>query len=109
MARTAERLIQLKRTASMARGFGVEAEEIGLGEAVRRWPLMRTDDLTGAVWLPGDGKGNPAYITAALARGARAGGVHIFEKTRADGVAIAKSCCRCAGGRARETSTARSW
>ncbi len=89
VARTAERLIQLKRTASMARGFGVEAEEIGLGEAARRWPLMRTDDLTGAVWLPGDGKGNPADITAALARGARVGGVHIFEKTRVTGVAIA--------------------
>ena len=41
---------------------------------------MRTDDLIGAVWLPGDGKANPADVTAALARGARAGGVSIFEK-----------------------------
>src|SRR5262249_36024631 len=89
VARTAERLIQLKRTASMARGFGVEAEEIGLAEAARRWPLMRTDDLTGAVWLPGDGKGNPADITAALARGARARGVQIFEKVKVTGIAVA--------------------
>ncbi len=43
---------------------------------------MRTDDLVGAVWLPGDGKANPADITQALARGARSGGVRIFEKTR---------------------------
>src|SRR5215831_11827160 len=82
VARTAERWTQLRRTASMARGFGVDAEMIGLDEAKRRWPLMRTDDLTGAVWLPGDGKANPADITAALARGARAGGVTIFEKVK---------------------------
>ena len=43
---------------------------------------MRTDDLVGAVWLPGDGKANPADITQALAKGARSGGVRIFEKTR---------------------------
>ena len=43
---------------------------------------MRTDDLVGAVWLPGDGKANPADITQALAKGARNGGVRIFEKTR---------------------------
>ncbi|HYB40831.1 MAG TPA: FAD-dependent oxidoreductase, partial [Candidatus Methylomirabilis sp.] len=89
VARTADRLIQLKRTASMARGFGVEAEQIGLDEAARRWPLMRTDDLTGAVWLPGDGKGNPADITAALARGARANGVAVFEKTRVTAIKVA--------------------
>ena len=29
---------------------------------------MRTDDLAGAVWLPGDGKANPADITQALAK-----------------------------------------
>ena len=89
VARTAERMIQLRRTASMARGFGVEAEVIGLSEAGRRWPLMRTDDLVGAVWLPGDGKANPSDVTAALARGARAGGVGIFEKVKVTGVKVA--------------------
>jgi len=88
VARTAERLIQLKRTASMARGFGVEAELISLGEAARRWPLMRTDDLTGAVWIPGDGKANPADVTAALARGARAGGVRICENVKLTGITV---------------------
>jgi sarcosine dehydrogenase len=89
VARTAERLIQLKRTASMARGFGVEAEEIGLAEASRRWPLMRTEGLTGAVWLPGDGKANPADVTAALARGARAAGARLFEMVKVTGVTVA--------------------
>ena len=34
------------------------------------------------MWLPGDGKANPTDITQALAKGARKGGVRIFEKTR---------------------------
>ena len=45
--------MQLRRTvASMARGFGVEAEVVSPAEAGKLWPLMRTDDLAGAVWLP---------------------------------------------------------
>jgi glycine/D-amino acid oxidase-like deaminating enzyme len=54
VARTAERMHELKRLASMARCFGVDVEVITPGEAGRRWPLMRTDDLVGALWLPRD-------------------------------------------------------
>ena len=43
---------------------------------------MRTDDLQGAVWLPGDGKANPADLTLALAKGARNRGVTILEGVR---------------------------
>ena len=32
---------------------------------------METDDLVGAIWLPGDGKANPTDLTYALAKGAR--------------------------------------
>ena len=42
---------------------------------------MRTDDLVGAVWLPGDGKANPTDLTQSLAKGARNLGVKIFERT----------------------------
>ena len=38
-------------------------------EAGRRWPLMRTDDLVGALWLPRDGRTNPIDTTLALAKG----------------------------------------
>ena len=86
VARTPERMIQLRRNAAMARGFGIEAHEIGLDEAWRRYPLLRTDDLVGAVWIPSDGKGNPADITQALAAGARAGGARVLEKVRVTGV-----------------------
>ena len=73
VARTAERMHELKRSASMARCFGVDVEVITPAEAGRRWPLMRTDDLVGAVWLPRDGRTNPIDTTRALARGAQHG------------------------------------
>ncbi len=86
VARTAERLIELKRGASMARCFGVDVEPISPGEAGKLWPLMRTDDLAGAVWIPGDGRTNPIDTTLALARGARTGGAAIFENVTVTGV-----------------------
>ena len=81
VARTAERMHELKRGASMARCFGVDVEVITPAEAGRRWPLMRADDLVGALWLPRDGRTNPIDTTRALARGARLGGAAIVENT----------------------------
>ena len=82
VARTAERMTQLKRTAAVARAYGVTCDVIGPQEAGDLWPAMRTDDLLGAVWLPGDGKANPTDLTQALARGARTRGARIVENTR---------------------------
>ncbi|MDX1422814.1 MAG: FAD-dependent oxidoreductase [Kiloniellales bacterium] len=82
VARTEDRMILLRRTAALARAQGVPVEILDPGEALRRWPIMRTDDLCGAVWLPGDGKANPSDLTQALAKGARLGGVRIVEGAR---------------------------
>ena len=79
VARTAERMTQLRRTAAVARAYGVACEVITPAEAGRLWPLMQTADLHGGVWLPGDGKANPADLTQALAKGARNRGAKIFE------------------------------
>jgi 4-methylaminobutanoate oxidase (formaldehyde-forming) len=79
VARTTERLTELKRGASMAKCFGVEIELISAKEAGRLWPLMRTDDLAGAVWIPRDGRTNPIDTTLAMAKGARMGGATIVE------------------------------
>ncbi len=86
VARTPERLVELKRGASMARCFGVDVEVISPSEAGRRWPLMRTDDLVGALWLPRDGRTNPIDTTRALARGARQAGARIVENTPVTGI-----------------------
>ena len=55
VALTPDRREEILRQASMARAFGVEVEEIGTAELAERYPHLRTDDVTGAVWLPLDG------------------------------------------------------
>ena len=86
VARTEERMMLLRRSAAMANAQGVACEALTPEQAGEKYPIMRTDDLVGAVWLPGDGKANPADITQALAKGARNGGVRIFEKVRVTGI-----------------------
>ena len=88
IARTKERMTVLKRVAAKARAYGVEAEVISAKEASEKWPVMEKKDLEGAVWLPGDGKANPADLTQALSKGARAGGAQIFENVRVTGVSL---------------------
>ncbi len=75
VAASADRMVQLRRTVDMARAQGLEAHDISVAEAAAKWPLMRADDLVGAIWLPNDAKANPADLTQALARGARQLGV----------------------------------
>lgn len=90
VARTAERMVQLKRNAALAMAYDIEAHVIDVDEAARRYPAMRTEDLVGAVWIPGDGKANPADITQALARGARARGARLLEGVAVTGVNIVR-------------------
>lgn len=86
VARTPERMQVLRRQVALARSFGVACEEISPREAGEKWPVMRTDDLQGAIWLPGDGKANPADLCMSLAKGARQGGVKIVEDIEVTGV-----------------------
>jgi dimethylglycine dehydrogenase len=50
-----------------------------------RWPLVRTEDLKGAIYHPTDGYINPADVTMAMAKGARQRGVTIERKWQVDG------------------------
>jgi 4-methylaminobutanoate oxidase (formaldehyde-forming) len=86
VAATAERLQVLRKQASLARSFGVEVEVISPAEALALYPLLRIDDLHGALWIPGDGKANPADLTMSLAKGARLHGVQIAEGVEVSGV-----------------------
>ena len=81
-----ERFEELRRGASMASCFGLEAEVISPAEARELHPLIEIDDLVGAVFLPNDGQTNPIDTTQALARGARDHGAKIFEQTRVTGI-----------------------
>jgi 4-methylaminobutanoate oxidase (formaldehyde-forming) len=89
VARSPQRLVQLRRTAAVAEAFGLECEVISPARAKELFPIMDTGGLAGALWLPDDGKANPTDLTYALARGARQGGVTIRERTRVTGILTA--------------------
>ena len=88
IATTPDRMIHLRRQQALARSFGLAAETLSPGEAGERWPLMRTDDLVGAVWSPEDGRVGGTDLCAALARGAAAHGATLFENTPVTGVCV---------------------
>ena len=88
IARTVERMQVLKKQTAMATSFGVECHLITPEEAQSLYPIMRTDDLQGAIWLPGDGKVNPADLCMSLAKGARQRGVKIVEGIEVNGVIV---------------------
>ncbi|HTL56339.1 MAG TPA: FAD-dependent oxidoreductase [Candidatus Limnocylindrales bacterium] len=86
VAKSEDRMIQLRRTMAMAELFGVEAHLISPQAAQERWPLLRVDDVLGAAWLPHDGKVIPKEVPIALARGASSRGAKIFESIRVLGI-----------------------
>ncbi|WP_245660939.1 FAD-dependent oxidoreductase, partial [Polaromonas jejuensis] len=88
VARTPERMKVLRKQVAMAHSFGVECHEISPQEAGDKYPIMRTDDLQGAIWLPGDGKANPADLCMSLAKGARNRGVKMVEGVEVTGVIV---------------------
>ncbi len=92
VASTPERLKVLKKQVALARSFGVECHLISPQEALDKYPIIRADDLTGAIWLPGDGKANPADLCMSLAKGARNRGVKIVEGVEVLGVRIENGC-----------------
>ncbi len=87
VALTEERREEVYRSAAMARSFGVEVTEITPDEVKARYPLLNTDGVKGAVYLPKDGQGDPGNIALALAKGARQRGAQIFERVRVSGMA----------------------
>ncbi|MCY3880452.1 MAG: FAD-dependent oxidoreductase [Rhodobacteraceae bacterium] len=85
VALTDERREELLRSASMARAFGVEIENITAAEIGDMYPYLNTGDVVGGVYLAKDGQGDPANIALALAKGARQKGVRIIEGAKAIG------------------------
>ena len=86
VALTEERKEEIFRQAAMARAFGVDVEEISPAEVKAKYEHLNIEGVTGGVWLPLDGQGDPANIALALAKGARQMGAQVIERTKAMGV-----------------------
>ena len=75
---------ELRRQAGWAKTFGLPLELISAEEAQELFPLMSTEGVLGAAWLPTDGYIDPSQLTYALADGARQGGCRIFTDDPGD-------------------------
>jgi 4-methylaminobutanoate oxidase (formaldehyde-forming) len=100
LAMNGERWTEYRRLATTAQSFGLEMHLLSPAEVKTLWPLMRTDDLVGASFLPSDGQASPSDITQSLAKGARMNGARIEEGVAVLGFTIDK-------GRVRAVRTSR--
>lgn len=91
VARTEDRMVQLRRTAANAVAYDLPCELVTPERAQELWPPMQVDDLLGALWLPGDGKVNPTDLTQSLAKGARLRGARIHERVRVTGFDVVET------------------
>ena len=84
MAQSRARMDEYMLYASTAETVGVPFEWLTPAQIKDRWPLIRTEDLEGAIFHPTDGYINPADVTMAMAKGARQRGVEIVRKRQVD-------------------------
>ncbi|TMV92052.1 FAD-dependent oxidoreductase [Thioclava sp. BHET1] len=80
MAQTEARMDEYRLYSSVAETAEVHHEFLTPAQMKERWPLLRTDDLKGALFHPQDGYINPADVTQAMAKGARQHGAEIARK-----------------------------
>jgi 4-methylaminobutanoate oxidase (formaldehyde-forming) len=88
LASSMARFEELQRQAGWGQTFGLPIELVSASEARDRFPLMSTDGVLGAVWLPTDGWLDPSGLAQALAAGARRRGATIRPHTRVVGIGV---------------------
>ena len=86
LACTPEREQEVLRQVAWAKTFGLPLELLSPAQAQELFPLMVTDGVRCASYLPTDGYLDPSLLTNALVEGARAGGCRTFTHTRVTGI-----------------------
>ncbi|MFV0384212.1 GcvT family protein [Paracoccus sp. (in: a-proteobacteria)] len=85
MAQTDARMDEYMLYSATAETIGIAHEFLTPAQIGDRWPLVRTDDLKGALFHPTDGYINPADVTQAMAKSARMAGCEIRRKVQVNG------------------------
>ena len=88
IATNEHRMEALRREALFVNGFGVEDQELSPAEIADLWPMLRTDDLVGGLYVADEGRADPVGVAMSLAKGARSGGATIVEECPATGVTV---------------------
>jgi len=79
IARNKDRLYEIKRSATIAKSFGIEANIIGAKEAKGLYPAIDETLVEGALLIPKDGQTNAVDTVMSLIAGARQHGARVFE------------------------------
>lgn len=88
IAHTRERWEELKRKIGNSKAWGLEAFLVGPDEIKRMIPIMRTDDLYGAFYVPTDCDVKASAICAGLAKFAQENGATFYEHTPVTGIDV---------------------
>lgn len=88
IASSKDRMEELRRSAAMAKTFGLPMELISPKEACDLFPVMEKKGIVGAAFLPTDGQIDPSGVTYALAQGAKNRGAEIYTETRVIGIRL---------------------
>ena len=88
IASSKDRMEELRRSAAMARTFGLPMDLMGPKEACDLFPVMSPKGIVGAANLPTDGQIDPSDVTYALAKGARSRGAAIYTDTRVTAIRL---------------------
>jgi dimethylglycine dehydrogenase len=86
LARTKDRWDEYMYYAGVAETIGVKVNQLTPAEVKDIWPLCETDGIIGAIQHPDDGYIQPADLTQAFAKGARALGAEINRNTAVMGI-----------------------
>ena len=81
LAMNHERMDEYFQYAATAKTIGIDFNFLTPDEVKAIWPLCETDNLVGAILHPEDGYIQPADLTQAMAKGARARGATIYRNT----------------------------
>ena len=81
LAMNHERMDEYFQYAATAKTIGIDVNFLTPDEVKAIWPLCETGNLVGAILHPEDGYIQPADLTQAMAKGARARGATIYRNT----------------------------
>ncbi|XP_075230059.1 pyruvate dehydrogenase phosphatase regulatory subunit, mitochondrial [Lycorma delicatula] len=79
VARTNDRMTVFRRMKAQSVALDVDCQLVTPEEAKKICPLINIEGLKGALWIPGDGVGDPYDICLSLLEAAKRKGVRVYE------------------------------
>ncbi|KAG8237170.1 hypothetical protein J437_LFUL017290 [Ladona fulva] len=79
VAQTKDRMTMLRKMKALSRSRDIDCDLLTPEDAEKLCPLIKVSDLKGALWIPGDGVGDPYELCHSFASAAKKGGVTVLE------------------------------